>query len=702
MAKILQFRRGTGETLNGITGAEGEIFVDLDANTIRVHDGILQGGVKLATEDYVDGAVFDGDYNSLTNKPDLTVFDNVDSFANLAAFPASGETYKVYIAEDTGYIYRWSGSAYVQLTDQTAIWGQISGTLSGQTDLQNALNAKQATLVSGTNIKTINGSSVLGSGDIDLSTNLTLAGNELRYTNIDGTLQTVDLSAYLDDTTNTVVSGTLSGNSITFTREDSTTFTVDVTALYDDTNLVTSVNGNAGAITVQETLVSGTNIKTINGDSVLGSGNIVVSASASFGSISEDVLPSVTGVYDLGSTTKNWYDLFVSNGINFGSSVTLSLTGGYLNLNADLVTQDLTSTSALVGDVLISTNIITPDNGGYAEGELVIDGNLDVQGDYLNLPIPINSFIGSIWSSGGSLSTGRRQNASAGTMTAGLTFGGRISAFVLTNTTEEYNGTSWSSGGTLPQTRENHGGNGTQTAALSVGGPTTNVYEYDGTSWSSGATYPNDKTDGIRSAGSQTAAVAFGGSSTYSNLTYEYDGTSWYAGGNLITSRAFHGGGGTQTAALAFGGLAVGDRLSSTEEYNGTTWSSSGSLSQPISDNGGASNNSSAEPSAISAGGITDSGDRIATTEEYDGSLWTVASNLPFTTSHNSCTGNSSDGFLSIGGDKLSGGFSLSDTYELTPSVEVSADGEKGQIRFNYYTSKFEGYDGTSWVVFNP
>ena len=48
----------------------------------------------------------------------------------------------------------------------SATWGGITGTLSSQTDLQTALNAKQATLVSGTNIKTLNGSSLVGSGDV--------------------------------------------------------------------------------------------------------------------------------------------------------------------------------------------------------------------------------------------------------------------------------------------------------------------------------------------------------------------------------------------------------------------------------------------------------------------------------------------------------------------------------------------------------
>lgn len=45
-------------------------------------------------------------------------------------------------------------------------WGQITGTLAAQLDLQAALDAKQEDLVSGTNIKTINGASILGSGDL--------------------------------------------------------------------------------------------------------------------------------------------------------------------------------------------------------------------------------------------------------------------------------------------------------------------------------------------------------------------------------------------------------------------------------------------------------------------------------------------------------------------------------------------------------
>ena len=66
----------------------------------------------------------------------------------------------------------------------SATWGTITGVLATQLDLQSALNAKQDTLVSGTNIKTVNGNSLVGSG------NITIAGVSPYTTigNVTGTL----------------------------------------------------------------------------------------------------------------------------------------------------------------------------------------------------------------------------------------------------------------------------------------------------------------------------------------------------------------------------------------------------------------------------------------------------------------------------------------------------------------------------------
>lgn len=68
--------------------------------------------------------------------------DDVLEFANLSSFPATGETGKIYIALDNNKVYRWSGSAYIEVAANYGVWGAITGTLSNQTDLQTALNAK--------------------------------------------------------------------------------------------------------------------------------------------------------------------------------------------------------------------------------------------------------------------------------------------------------------------------------------------------------------------------------------------------------------------------------------------------------------------------------------------------------------------------------------------------------------------------------
>lgn len=43
--------------------------------------------------------------------------DDVLEFADLASFPATGETGKLYVAQDTNFVYRWTGSQYVQVSN---------------------------------------------------------------------------------------------------------------------------------------------------------------------------------------------------------------------------------------------------------------------------------------------------------------------------------------------------------------------------------------------------------------------------------------------------------------------------------------------------------------------------------------------------------------------------------------------------------
>jgi hypothetical protein len=160
---------------------------------------------------------------------------------------------------------------------------------------QSALNGKQDTLVSGTNIKTVNGTSVLGSGNISISSAVAWGG-------VTGTLSNqTDLQTALDGKVdeNSAITGATK-TKITYDAKGLVTAGADATTadIADSTNrryvtdaqlvVVGNTSGtNTGdnatnsqysglATSKQDALVSGTNIKTINSTSLLGSGNVAV------------------------------------------------------------------------------------------------------------------------------------------------------------------------------------------------------------------------------------------------------------------------------------------------------------------------------------------------------------------------------------------------------------------------------------------
>ena len=155
---------------------------------------------------------------------------------------------------------------------------------------QTALDAKQATLVSGTNIKTVNNTSLLGSGNIAISSAVAWGG-------VTGTLSNqTDLQTALDGKVdeNAAITGATK-TKITYDAKGLVTAGADLAAGdmptgIDATKISTGsisnaefdyLNGLTDNIQTQftgkqDTLVSATNIKTINSTSVLGSGNIAV------------------------------------------------------------------------------------------------------------------------------------------------------------------------------------------------------------------------------------------------------------------------------------------------------------------------------------------------------------------------------------------------------------------------------------------
>ena len=81
--------------------------------------------------------------------------------------------------------------------------------------------------------------------------------------------------------------------------------------------------------------------------------------------ITSNIVPDVTNTYDLGSTGKNWKDLFISNNITVGNNVVALqvATLNNLTVGADLnVTGEVTANTATVVN-LVATNITATGSG---------------------------------------------------------------------------------------------------------------------------------------------------------------------------------------------------------------------------------------------------------------------------------------------------------------------------------------------------
>jgi hypothetical protein len=155
------------------------------------------------------------DYNELTNKPSI---NGVELTGDKTNSQLGIPTKTSDLTNDSGFLTSESEPAFNSSPAKNITNNDISN-----------WNGKQDTLVSGSNIKTINNQNILGSGNIEIE----------------------GVSDYTELTNKPSINGTtLNGN----------------------VNLATPEQLN----TKQDTLVSGTNIKTVNNESLLGSGNITI------------------------------------------------------------------------------------------------------------------------------------------------------------------------------------------------------------------------------------------------------------------------------------------------------------------------------------------------------------------------------------------------------------------------------------------
>lgn len=271
-------------------------------------------------DDVVEGYYYDGSFYE-------------DSSHTIAI---AGETGKIYIDLTEDKSYRWSGSVFVEIVSGGHTYTAGSGIDISSGDVISVdTDDIQVKLVSGTNIKTINNTSVIGSGNIDI---------------------TAGVSDVEVNGSSVVTSGVAS---------------IDLTGK-------------------QDTLVSGTSIKTINNTSLLGSGNIAFpTVDQTYDSTSSNAQSGVAVASAIAALPE---PMIFKGSLGTGGTITSLPTAS--SLNEGFVYKVITdgtyaSQSAKIGDTFISdgSNWVLIPSGDEPSGTVTsigvsndTDGGLSVSG----------------------------------------------------------------------------------------------------------------------------------------------------------------------------------------------------------------------------------------------------------------------------------------------------------------------------------
>ena len=116
---------------NQLANGAGYITKEVDnlTNYMKTGDINTALGLKLdASQKGANGGVAELDNTGKVPSSQLPSYvDDVLEYASTSAFPATGETGKIYVALDTNKTYRWGGSAYTEISESLAL-GETSST----------------------------------------------------------------------------------------------------------------------------------------------------------------------------------------------------------------------------------------------------------------------------------------------------------------------------------------------------------------------------------------------------------------------------------------------------------------------------------------------------------------------------------------------------------------------------------------------
>ena len=186
MPTVVQFRRGTTEQNNNFTGASGELTVDSTVGTIRVHNGIIEGGSNIATAAYVN-SVTGSNITTVGTLTGVNVTGNISASGNvtgsyiigngslLTGLPAgyANSDVATYLASGTVSTAIMTSSTISATGNVTAgnvvattFTGALSGAATSATTAGTVTTAAQANITSVGTLTSLNSGAISSSGTV--------------------------------------------------------------------------------------------------------------------------------------------------------------------------------------------------------------------------------------------------------------------------------------------------------------------------------------------------------------------------------------------------------------------------------------------------------------------------------------------------------------------------------------------------------